>query len=368
MEGDSRGGLRRFFRRRRAEELAGIDAEITAFGEALARFEFAPLGAEADDAVLADYQRALDAYERAKRDFVGDRDREDAQDVLLALEGGRDALARAVARSRGEEIPEPRPPCFFDPRHGPSTAEITWAPAGGATRVIPVCAADAVRIGDQRPSGTAGPIAPQAAMPPPRQGSAAPSSGPMPKWLLYKEWPPDTPATRCVRGSGNRTVELLRTDPTEPVLLIVRSFRDGAGQAYLDGPRGPRALMERHVERVVTPVPPDGDRHVRVRLESYGSWQLWLQSLEHVRVAERTLQATGPYVFRYDGGPGEIRFSHDGGGPFAVEALSGQLSTAARLVGGKGTCKVQGLLPGPGLYCVRSYARWELILLPTWSN
>lgn len=106
-----------------------------------------------------------------------------------------------------------------------------------------------------------------------------------------------------------------------------------------------------------------------MRLESYGSWQLWLQSLEHVRVAERTLQATGPYVFRYDGGPGEIRFSHNGGGPFAVEALSGQLSTAARLVGGKGTWRVQGLLPGPGLYCVRSYANGDLILLPTaWST
>ncbi|MBH1938497.1 hypothetical protein I5Q34_30285 [Streptomyces sp. AV19] len=48
-----------------------IEAEITAFGEALAAHGAVP-GAH-DTAATADYERALDAYERAKRDVVGGR-------------------------------------------------------------------------------------------------------------------------------------------------------------------------------------------------------------------------------------------------------------------------------------------------------
>src|SRR3712207_7562347 len=38
--------------------------------------------------------------------------------------------------------------CFFDPRHGPSARDVEWAPPGGAPRLVPACAADAVRIED----------------------------------------------------------------------------------------------------------------------------------------------------------------------------------------------------------------------------
>lgn len=379
MDGEGRGGFLRFFRRRRSEELADIDADITAFGEALARFQFVPRGDGSDDDVLADYQRALDAYDRAKRDFVGDRDREDAQDVLQALDDGRYALACAVARSEGRALPERRLPCFFDPRHGPSTAEVDWAPSGGTVRTIAVCAADAVRISDGQPPISSNSTPRRGGTPAPRHAPSAvsvttpassrprrTSSGPLPKWLLYKEWPPDTPESRRVSGSRTRDVELLRTDSAEAVLLIVRMFPDGVGQAYLDGSAaGRRALIERNVERVVTPVPADGARHIRVRMESSGSWRLWLQSPDHTRRVERTLQASGPYVFRYEGGPGEILFSHRGGGPFAVEALTEELTSGGRLVSGKGTCEVQGVLPGPGLYQVQSYSRWQVVLAPT---
>ena len=39
-----------------------------------------------------------------------------------------------------------RPPCFFNPQHGPSVEDIDWAPAGGQLRPVPVCAADAERV------------------------------------------------------------------------------------------------------------------------------------------------------------------------------------------------------------------------------
>lgn len=61
-------------RRRHAEEQRAaleklrvvVDEDITAFGEELDRLDFHPAEAGADDAMRADYERALDAYEQAK--------------------------------------------------------------------------------------------------------------------------------------------------------------------------------------------------------------------------------------------------------------------------------------------------------------
>ncbi len=74
---------------------------------------------------------------------------EDVKAVTQALEDGRFSLAVLAARREGRALPERRPPCFFDPRHGPSVADATWTPAGGAARV-PVCAADRARLADGR--------------------------------------------------------------------------------------------------------------------------------------------------------------------------------------------------------------------------
>ncbi|MFH8289958.1 hypothetical protein [Streptomyces sp. NPDC018059] len=102
--------------RRREPELAHVDAEITAFGEMLAGHSFTPGHHKNDPGLLADYQRALDAYEQAKRSFVGDRNLQDATDVLRALDEGRHALACVEAVLEGRPRPRRRPLCFFDPR------------------------------------------------------------------------------------------------------------------------------------------------------------------------------------------------------------------------------------------------------------
>ena len=49
-------------------------------------------------------------------------------------------------RVAGEPLPTRRPPCFFNPAHGPSTDDVSWAPPGGQPRQVPVCAADADRL------------------------------------------------------------------------------------------------------------------------------------------------------------------------------------------------------------------------------
>ncbi|MFE0459763.1 hypothetical protein ACFW1A_10945 [Kitasatospora sp. NPDC058965] len=123
-----------------------VDEDITAFGEELDRLDFSPGAPGADDAQRADYTRALDAYETAKKTMDAAKKPEDVKAVTTALEDGRFSLATLAARREGRPLPERRPPCFFDPRHGPSVQDADWAPAGGAARRVPVCAADAQRL------------------------------------------------------------------------------------------------------------------------------------------------------------------------------------------------------------------------------
>ncbi|MGW6686122.1 hypothetical protein [Streptomyces sp. NPDC054961] len=125
-----------------------VDEDITAFGEELDRLDFHPGEPGADDAMRADYEKGLDSYEQAKQIMASVQHPEEVKGVTQALEDGRYALARLDARRQGRPLPERRAPCFLDPRHGPSTEDATWAPAGGAARTVPVCAADAVRLRD----------------------------------------------------------------------------------------------------------------------------------------------------------------------------------------------------------------------------
>ncbi|MET7287531.1 hypothetical protein [Streptomyces sp. NPDC005573] len=127
-----------------------VDEDITAFGEELDRLDFHPAEPGADDAMRADYERALDAYENAKRRMAEASRPEDVRPVTEALEDGRFSLTVLAARRAGRPLPERRPPCFFDPRHGPSVADATWIPPGGSSREVPVCAADATRLADGR--------------------------------------------------------------------------------------------------------------------------------------------------------------------------------------------------------------------------
>ena len=145
----NRRGKERELARRQAElepvkKLAFED--ITALGEELQSLDLDLAGRELDPGANADYQRALDAYESAKT--AGDRisQPDDIRHVTEILEDGRYAMACVRARVAGEPLPTRRPPCFFDPRHGLSVTDVSWAPAGGAPRDVPACALDAERV------------------------------------------------------------------------------------------------------------------------------------------------------------------------------------------------------------------------------
>ncbi|MEU6368114.1 hypothetical protein ABZ876_20810 [Streptomyces sp. NPDC046931] len=149
--------VRRGRRRREEEQRAAleklrvvVDEDITAFGEELDRLDFHPGEPGADDAMREDYERALNAYEQAKSAMAAAQRPEDVRPVTQALEEGRFSLAVLGARREGRPLPERRPPCFFDPRHGPSVTDAVWTPPGGAAREVPVCAADRTRLAEGR--------------------------------------------------------------------------------------------------------------------------------------------------------------------------------------------------------------------------
>jgi hypothetical protein len=120
--------------------------DVTALGVELQDLDLELAGRQLDLGANADYQRALDAYEAAKT--AADRIERPAQvqDVTKILDDGRYATACVRARVAGEPLPQRRPACFFDPRHGLSVADVPFAPVGGAERQVPACALDAERV------------------------------------------------------------------------------------------------------------------------------------------------------------------------------------------------------------------------------
>src|SRR3954452_22145607 len=141
---------RKALERRRGEDLEAVrrvtDEDVTRFGEELQRLDTDVLAEPLDEAARQDYQRALDSYESAKTSLERVRSPEEIRHVTEALEDGRYAAACVRARVSGQPLPVRRPPCFFNPAHGPSTTDIEWAPPGGQPRKVPVCAADADRV------------------------------------------------------------------------------------------------------------------------------------------------------------------------------------------------------------------------------
>jgi hypothetical protein len=115
-----------------AEDIRALDLDVEMPG-------VAPEATEAYGRAVAAYQRADAAFDRARRPH-------ELEGVTAAIEEGRYAMAAAKARLDGREPPPRRPPCFFDPRHGPSSRDVEWAPPGGVLRLVPACEADALAV------------------------------------------------------------------------------------------------------------------------------------------------------------------------------------------------------------------------------
>lgn len=105
------------------------------------------LRAELDtlDGATADphYVQAQRAYESARAALAQSQE---IETVAEAVAEGNYEVACVRARRDGRELPEDRVPCFFDPRHGPSTVDVLWTEPGGGRRRLPACTGDAERI------------------------------------------------------------------------------------------------------------------------------------------------------------------------------------------------------------------------------
>jgi hypothetical protein len=120
--------------------------DVTALGEELQLLDIEMAGRELSAGEHADYQRALDAYESAKRAADKITEPEHVKGVTEILEDGKYAMACVRARVAGEPLPTRRPPCFFDPRHGLSVEDVPYTPPGGTQRDVPACLLDAERV------------------------------------------------------------------------------------------------------------------------------------------------------------------------------------------------------------------------------
>ncbi len=368
----------RLFRRRRDDELAEIDAEITAFGEALTRHSFVPSVHGGDPDLLADYERALNAYEEAKRAFVGDRDRRDAVDVLRALDEGGHALACVDARLAGEAPPQRRPLCFFDPRHGVSTDQVRWTPPGGAARQIDVCAADAIRLAEGQPPIATAPTPQSAARPvrPPKptrnQPRHPPTQSPKPVGQPkppppFKMWPQGTDKRQRAQGEfGNAETTLQRPSPDQPLLLVVRiRYEDRYNHVEIGPPDRRRTLLRsKRLRRVVVPLPASEEPEVHLALKTAsGGWWAWLQPVDTAPVLLDRLGAEGGFVFRYDGGPAQIRMRHTTPGAFSLTTLTPAFEQGEQLLSGRGDTAIEAELKGPTYVQVRAEGVWSIRLL-----
>jgi hypothetical protein len=146
----------------------GSDRGARAFQETLGAAR-SDLAAVADEVGVLDVDVQLptvppdarDRYDEALRSFmIAGEQLERAQrpaDLVAvggALERARYELACARAQLHGAESPARTAPCLFDPRHGPSAAEVPWSAARtgagdrGDASPVPACAADAQRLAD----------------------------------------------------------------------------------------------------------------------------------------------------------------------------------------------------------------------------
>ena len=95
----------------------------------------------------AEQAAALAAYERGTAAMDAARRPEDMRAVSRNIAEGQYRLACAEALANGQPKPGRRPMCFFDPRHGMSVTDVSWAPPdGGPSRMVPACVDDARKI------------------------------------------------------------------------------------------------------------------------------------------------------------------------------------------------------------------------------
>ncbi len=126
-----------------AEEIDEVGHRIAALGPGL--------GDHAHE-IEARTSNARQLADQARTELAGLSSGEAAQGIVGVLSNARYELAAVQALLDGRPVPERTTPCFVDPRHGPSVAEVAY-PASGLAEPVPVCAAcQATLLANQVPT------------------------------------------------------------------------------------------------------------------------------------------------------------------------------------------------------------------------
>ncbi|MFH8934036.1 hypothetical protein [Streptomyces griseosporeus] len=351
------GGIRRWWPWRGRDEsvLAEVEAEITAFGEALDVHPFNPGQAGATDEMRAQLARALDAYDQAKKELVGDRIAADVLDVRRTLDEGSHALACLDALIAGRPLPDHMPLCFFDTRHGRAVRQVSWAPPGGAARNIAVCAADAVRLTESpRTPRRAAPD--RAARTPSRPAAARPRT------------PARAPEPQINgRGGGGEQTHQLKMPSYRPAVMIFSAGGQARVDVRFEGARKGRSSRLYRLSGDGAPVTAripltQGGRTVAFRVFTTGDREAWTATAAPLRDVPRFhdgISGTGSDVVHYRGEPGPGVLNYTGPSLIRLEALDDHLAywvTVAEECAGQHTFQ----WPGRGYYQVRSAGAWSL--------
>jgi uncharacterized membrane protein YgcG len=131
---------RRMRRRRELNEArAAAQDDLIALSSRITDHEN-DVSVQSNPEAAAEQAAALAAYERGTRALDEARRPGDMRAVSRAIAEGQYRLACAEALANGQPKPGRRPMCFFDPRHGMSVADVSWAPPdGGPSRTVPAC-------------------------------------------------------------------------------------------------------------------------------------------------------------------------------------------------------------------------------------
>ena len=137
-------------RQRRQRELAEAKAaaqdDLLALNNRITDHEN-DVSVQSNPEAAAEQAAALAAYERGTAALDAARRPDDMRAVSRNIAEGQYRLACAEALANGQPKPGRRPMCFFDPRHGMSVTDVSWAPPdGGPSRMVPVCIDDERRI------------------------------------------------------------------------------------------------------------------------------------------------------------------------------------------------------------------------------
>ena len=125
-----------------AQEIEQVRQEISAID---------PTGGAPDPGVAGHVATARQALGQAHARSLSMSNPQDAQAVAAALADARYETAAATALRDGRPMPARTPPCFVDPRHGPSVTTRLYPPSG-LNVPVPVCAAcDASLVAGTQP-------------------------------------------------------------------------------------------------------------------------------------------------------------------------------------------------------------------------